>query len=68
MPYSKMIEAYENEIKVLEVWLMDLQAETNRAHEDIFSSRLLLLEEELSSLKIVLRRLLKKQEGLGADP
>lgn len=61
MIYDAMIDTYTRQITALEARLAELQADYEHRHDDSHSSRVALLEKEISNLRISVKHLRERQ-------
>lgn len=65
MIYDAMIDTYTRQITALEARLAELQADYEHRHDDSHSSRVALLEKEISDLRISVKHLRERQNHNG---
>ena len=61
MIYDAMIDTYTRQITALEARLAELRADYEHRHDDSHSSRVALLEKEISDLRISAKHLRERQ-------
>lgn len=63
MIYDALINSYTRQVAALEQRLSDLRADKSHPRDDIYSSRVALLENEIFDLRIAVKHLQVRQDG-----